>query len=211
MPSQNFERLSELQGLSTAMSMVQRNHQVPGTEERHETVTEHVASAQFMAHYVNELLDLGLDMAQVDLYLMTHDLTERGLPRDYNAYGDKETKAKKEAYESAQLEILIDEFSFFPGLVRALRRYHGEPFPPDPEAHFVDSIEKMQAIIADQRDGWRAHQTVETPDGVGVSYEGYIAHHAAVLERCYPPIRDLMAEVIEHGRQTYYMSPTDAV
>jgi 5'-deoxynucleotidase YfbR-like HD superfamily hydrolase len=193
----DFERLTRVQGLVTDISKVNRNHRVPGTERR-ETVIEHSFAAAMMCWRLCEDLELGLDLSKIFKYALVHDFTERGLEQDYNAYAKGNDRIAKHAYEADQLEQLTAEFTDFGDFTSTLANYNDRV---DDEAWFVQTVEKTQALILDQEDGWRAHIII------GASYDDYCAHHARVLDNCYPPLHDLLADVIEYGRQTYYEQP----
>lgn len=197
MPKEDFESLADVQRLVNDITKVERNHTIPGTD-RHENVVEHSFASAMLAWWVHDKLELDLDMAKVFKYIMVHDFTERGLSRDYNAYRHASDHASKEEYEQAQLESLVEEFEGFAGFVEVLTGFQQRV---DDEAWFAETIEKMQAIVLDQIDDWRAHRAIDA------RYDDYIAHHEGVLERAYPPAHFLLDQVIEYGRQTYWDQP----
>ncbi|HUD06784.1 MAG TPA: HD domain-containing protein [Candidatus Saccharimonadales bacterium] len=192
-----FERLSGIQQLVTDVSKVNRNHRVLGTERR-ENVIEHSFAAAMMCWQLCLDLELDLDLGKVFKYVMVHDFTERGLEQDFNAYLHAGDRAAKDTYEAAQLDALVVEFADFSDFTTTLTNYRDRA---DSEAWFTESVEKMQAIVLDQMDGWRAHIAI------GASYDDYCAHHKRVLDDCFPPLHDILADVIEYGRQTYYDQP----
>lgn len=199
MTTESFEGLAQVQRLVIDITNVNRNHRIPGTE-RNETVIEHSFASAIMAWWAYEQLGLReLDMGKVLKYILVHDFAERGLSQDYNAYRHASDHRAKEEYETAQLEALRVEFLEFEDFTKTLSDYQERA---DDEAWFAETIEKMQAIVLDQIDGWRAHIAI------GANYDDYVAHHERILERCYPPARVLLAQVVEFGRQTYYDQPT---
>lgn len=198
MSQESFEGPASVQRLVTDIAKVQRNHRIPGTDRR-ENVIEHTFASAMIGWWVHEELGLtDLDMGKVFKYILVHDFTERGLTFDFNAYaiaGDREAKAH---YEQEQLHAIVKEFGNFGDFTTTLVNYQ---LRADNEAWFAQTIEKMQAVILDQIDGWRAHESI------GASYDDYCAHHHEVIENCYPPVRVLLEQVVEYGRQTFYDQP----
>lgn len=195
MAEQFFDRAASIQHLVSDVGRVSRNHRIPGTE-RHESVVEHSFGSCMLAWRMAEELELQdlLDMGKVFKYIMIHDFTERGLVQDYNAYRHAGDHVAKQAYEAEQQQALLSEFADFAEFTEMLQDYDAQA---DDEAWFAETVEKTQAIILDHNDSWRAHIAI------GASLEDYVAHHAGVLERAYPPTHTLVAEIIEAGRQSY--------
>lgn len=192
-----YEHLQSVQQLVMDVLKVRRNHRILGTDE-HENVIEHSFSVLMLCWRIIEAVRPPLDTAKVFKYALVHDFTERGVSSDVNTYANKEERESKKVREAAEFEKLRAEFGDFEGLVTALEAYEARA---DEEALFVWSVDKMQAIILGEMDGWRPYASY------GVTYDQFTKKGEEFLAACSPYVRDIFSKVFAGACETYYDRP----
>jgi 5'-deoxynucleotidase YfbR-like HD superfamily hydrolase len=193
----SYDRFAGVQRLVADMAQVERNHRMLGTE-RQENVVEHSFGVAMLCWRIHSALGLELDLSKILKYAMVHDFPERGIAKDTNAFGSPAERATKKAREDAELARILAEFDDFKDFTTTLTDYQTIA---DEEARFVWTVDKIQALVHGEMDDWHPYITC------GADYDAYCAKGAEWLTQCSPPLYDLLAETIEHGRQFYYDQP----
>jgi len=188
--------LDKVQQLAVDIQKVERNHCIPGTD-RPENVAEHSFSVAMLCWRIFDAVNPPLDFSKIMKYALAHDLSERGLKADTNTYANKEERAKKKEYEAEELEKISAELSDFKGLVEAANNYE----TLDEEALFVWSVDKMQAVILGEMDDWRPYESY------GVTYGQFCEKMEQFISASSPFVKDVLREVFESARKTYYDNP----
>jgi putative hydrolase of HD superfamily len=186
----------ELQRLVADMAMIERNHYALGSERRENDV-EHSFTVALLGWYICSRHQLKLDQGKILKYALAHDFAER-YAGDTNTFASDEDRAAKAGREKAALGQLSHEFSDFDDLVMSLRAYEAKS---DPEALFVWTVDKMQALILGDLDGWRPYREIE------IDYETFARKHGELLDRASPYCKEIYAELLEYCKATYYDRP----
>jgi 5'-deoxynucleotidase YfbR-like HD superfamily hydrolase len=188
--------LFELQKLVVDLALIDRNHHLIN-HPRSENDVEHSFATAMLAWFICSKYNLKLDQARLFKYALAHDFVER-YAGDVNTFASDADRQDKIRLEKAALQRLSDEFAEFGDLVTCLRNYEKLS---DEEALFVWSVDKLQAIILGELDGWRPYKKVN------VSYESFVRKHSEVLEKGSPYIKEIYATLMEYFKQTYYDQP----
>lgn len=185
--------LHTLQQLVTAFSLVERNHLIPGTE-RHETDVEHSFSVAMLAWFICDKYNLPLNREKVLKYALSHDFVEV-YAGDVSAFASPQKRQQKMVAEAIALKRLTKEFSAFPDLVATLQNYEKRR---DDESLFVWTVDKLQALILGDIDGWRPFARL------GITYSQFCDKHADILEKASPYMKDIYVELLDYYKTTYY-------
>ncbi len=188
--------LFDLQALVVDMALIHRMHFLTG-QERNENDIEHSFAVAMLCWYICDLHRLPLDLAKVLKYALIHDFPER-YAGDTNSFGSADERANKVIREKAALKRLNREFKHFGDLRSSLEAYEAKH---DEEALFVWTVDKMQAMILADIDGWRPYRNY------GVSYERFLAKHSEQLATCSRYCKEIFAELLEYCKATYYDQP----
>lgn len=195
--SKTYAELAKLQELIMDIQKINRNHFIPSTETR-ENVVEHSFSVAMLCWKMYEELKPDLDLQKIFSYALAHDFIERGLGSDVSTYASKNEREVKKEHESKELVKLTEEFPDFPAMTKAMGDYDNMA---DEEARFVWSIDKMQAIVLGEMDGWRPYAERKIP------YADFCAKCEGFLEKCPSCLKETFKQVNEHSRRTYYDQP----
>lgn len=191
------KHLVDIQQLVTDLAKVERNHNHLESD-RHENVAEHSYTVAMFCWRLFELVKPPLDFGKIMKYALAHDLLERGLKADVNTFAKKDERDAKKEREEKELKKLSEEFSDFNDLVSTIGNYEQKI---DGESLFVWTVDKMQAKILGEMDGWRPYAVY------GVTWKQYCEKSEEFLEKCSPYLKDVFAEVYEHTKKTYYDRP----
>lgn len=195
--AREFTSLQKLQGLVLDLIKVQRNHRIPGGEER-ENIVEHSFSTALLSWKLFDTIKPPLSLEKILKYSLIHDASERGMDFDVNTYASEDERAHKKEREEKELMKLRGEFEDFDDLVKLLETYENME---DAEAVFVWSVDKMQAMILGNIDNWRPYRLY------GVTYDQFCKKGEEILAKGSPYLRDVVREVLEESKKTYYDRP----
>lgn len=187
------KHLHDLQQLVTRFSLIERNHMIPGTD-RHETDVEHSFSVALLGWFICNKYKLPLDQGKVLKYALCHDIVEV-YAGDVGTFASTEERQRKTIAEAAALRRLSKEFPAFPDLLTTLQNYEVRA---DEESLFVWTIDKLQALILGDIDGWRPFARL------GITYAQFCAKHADILEKASPYMKDIYTELLDYYKTTYY-------
>lgn len=190
--------LYQLQELTTEFGAVERNHYVLGTERR-ENDLEHSFSVAMLSWYVLSRHNLDLDAGKVLKYSLAHDFVEV-YAGDTNTFASEEERASKLERERIALHRLSSEFTSFPELVDTLEEYESKETP---EALFVWTVDKIQALVLGELDHWRPYAILD------ISYESFCNKYAELLSQSAPEIKQIFESIIEYSKTTYYARPKE--
>jgi 5'-deoxynucleotidase YfbR-like HD superfamily hydrolase len=188
--------LFSLQRLVSDMSLIERNHRIIGTDQAENDV-EHSFAVALICWYVFDEIKADLDLGKIFKYALVHDFVER-YAGDVNTFASKEARQKKIESEAASLEKLTDEFDDFPEMVNAMKNYEKKA---DEEALFVWTVDKMQAIILGDLDGWRPYKEIN------INYETFVDKYTEQLSKSSPYCKEIFAAILEYCKTTYYDRP----
>lgn len=188
--------LDAIQRLVVDIQKVERNHSIPDTDRR-ENVAEHSFSVAILCWRIFEAVKPPLDVSKILKYALIHDFTERGLKTDVNTYAQANERSAKKERELIELKKISSEFKDFDDFILMLNGYEDL----DEEALFVWSVDKMQAIILGEIDGWRPYMSY------GVTYEQFCGKIEELITKSSPYLKEIFKEVFESARETYYDNP----
>jgi 5'-deoxynucleotidase YfbR-like HD superfamily hydrolase len=115
-----------------------------------------------------------------------------------NAFANADARAAKIEAEAEAIERIGDEFPTFPGMIDAMRAYEAGD---DEEVWFVKTVDKMQSLLMDSFDNWRAHSSI------GVAYDEFSEFLAGKLALTPPYMQEMFGAVIEYSKETYWHQP----
>lgn len=183
----------DLQTLMNQFASIERNHYRAGTERR-ENDAEHSLSVTYLAWYFYQSLRPPYDQTQIIKYALIHDLSE-AYAGDVNAFASTEARAQKEINEARARRQLEEEFGLsFPEMVELLESYERRE---DPEARFVWSVDKLQAVMHGELDNWRPYTEI------GITFEAFCEKYEEIIENIDPYIEPYFSEVYDLAKQTY--------
>lgn len=189
--------LAQIQQLVLDIRSIERNHNIPGSDA-HENVVEHCFSVAMLCWKLYVSLKPNLNFERVLKYCLAHDFLERGLKKDINTYADAATRAQKKEREQLESRKLEQEFNTFSEMLDAIRDYENMA---DEEARFVWTVDKMQAIVLGEIDGWRPYKRVN------VTYQQFYDKGEDFLTRCPNFLKETLIELNNHSRKTFYDQP----
>ena len=190
---------AELQTLVSNFAAIDRNHRTPETG-RHENDAEHTYSVAMLAWYFYEQSEAtNLDLGRIHRYALVHDLLEAiSEAGDVNSFASPDERAAKEVAEDAALVEFAEQFQQFPGMVEAAQRYHAQV---DEEAVFVWTVDKLQALIHDDRADWIAHESY------GVGYERFLEKYEGYRGRISPYLESIYESWLEYSKTVFWDQP----
>lgn len=189
--------LTQIQQLVLDVQKIERNRNIPGTDE-HENVIEHCFAVSMLCWRLHNTLKLDLDLEKIFKYCLAHDFLERGLLKDINTYADTKTREEKKEREAKELLKLQEEFGDFPEMTQVINDYENMT---DVEARFVWVVDKMQAIILGEIDDWRPYRRVS------ITHQQFTDKGEEFMKKCPDFLKDTLKEVNEHSRKTFYDQP----
>lgn len=188
--------LFDLQKLVVDLAHIDRNHHLAG-QERRENDIEHSFTVALLSWYICSRYNLDLKQEKVLKYAMAHDFVER-YAGDINTYASPTTRAKKSVLEEASLQRMSKELASFGDLVAIMNDYEKRA---DKEALFVWTVDKMQAYIMGDLDGWRPYKKL------GINYDSFVKKHAERLAVCSPYCKEIFEALLEYCKTTFYDQP----
>ncbi len=187
-----------LQKLVSDLASVDRNHHRLESEVAENDV-EHSYSVALLCWYLHEKLNLKLDLGKLMKYALIHDFVEV-YAGDVNAYASKQERKQKVENEAIALERLTNELELFTGMTTLLKSYEEKG---DEESKFVWTVDKMQALILADMDGWRPYKKLD------ISYDSFLKKHSWQLSICSSHCREIFSELFEYCKTTFYARPTN--
>lgn len=177
----------KVQALVNDFAAIKRNHYLPGTHEN-ESDIHHSFSVAILAWYINEKLNLGLNTEKILKYALVHDLVEV-YAGDINSYASEQVREAKKTTEAASLVRLTAEFGgLFPDLIDYVTAYE---LRAEPEAHFVWTVDKAQALVQGKEDGYRPfYKQGITSEMVKNVHGGHSVHAYQPAQAYYQAILD---------------------
>ena len=183
-----FADLEEMNMDVNAYRAVPRLIWYPGVE-RQECDGEHCMQIAFIADYLNERYNLGMDTAKLYRYALRHDFVERHAG-DTPAFPDllgmysipkKNTKESKEQREREALKKIEAQWGErYPSLHRSIHAYESRA---DEESRFIYALDKFIAILNIAQDQGRTnHRLGVTLDAEEAYKRPKIAQHSFVLK-----------------------------
>lgn len=188
--------LFELQQLTIDLALVERNHHL-AKHPRSENDIEHSFAVTLFCWSIVSRHELPLNLERILKYALIHDFLER-YAGDINTYASTNDRAKKIVLEKQSLNRMTQELKDFPDLVQAMHSYEDKA---DDEAKFVWTVDKMQALVLADMDGWRPYQKID------IKYDQFLAKHTEQLQNASPYIKDIFRDLLEYCKTTYYDRP----
>ena len=174
----NLDELMKVVGLTHSFQQIRRRIYATG-EDRMENDAEHSFQLAFVAWYIIDKQNLGLDKSKALEYALCHDIVEV-FAGDMFFHRTAEEEKKKVDLEKAATETLAQKYADFPSLVSTLRAYEEKA---DPESKFIYALDKLLPIFNILLDEGRSWQTNDV--SLEKLYEGKhkkIAEDPIVLE-----------------------------
>jgi len=186
----------ELQRLVVDLAFIKRNHHLIDSA-RQENDIEHSFMVALLCWYICSHYDLDLDLSKVLRYALAHDVVER-YAGDTNSFASKAEREEKVKREKVAAERLGQEFSDFGDFVEAI---HGYEAKADDEALFVWTVDKMQALVLGDLDGWRPFQKLD------ITYGQFLDKHSELIAQASPYCKEIFTSLVEYCKTTYYDRP----
>lgn len=185
-----------LQRLVSDLSKVERNHHILDSD-RAENDIEHSFAVALLCWYINDKLRLNLDTGKILKYALLHDFAEV-YAGDVNTFASQKDRDLKVQHEAVAVRRLGNELSYFSNFSQVLADYESRN---DEESLFVWTVDKMQALILADLDGWRPYKKI------AISYEVFIKKHQEQLSVCSPHTKEIFEALLEYCKTTYYDRP----
>jgi putative hydrolase of HD superfamily len=147
----NLSSLLKYIDFTNRFRLVLRRGQVKG-EEREENDLEHSGQLGLVTMYLNDALELGLDLELLLKFSLAHDLVEV-YAGDVPFTASQEILNQKSTKEHAAAEQIKQEFPEHPELHAAIKEYEERTAP---EAKFVYAVDKMLPAVNAYLDDGRA-------------------------------------------------------
>lgn len=186
----------EVQKLVSILSGVERHHYRLNTTQ-HENDIEHSFSVAMLCWCIIDQHKLPLDMGKTLQYALIHDFPER-YAGDVNTFATNDERKQKVINEQVAIDKLSRDFATFPVLISAIKQYDSRS---SKEAHFVWTVDKMQALILGDLDNWRPYQELE------ISFERFSDKYHELCNQASPFCKDIFQALVEHCKTTYYDQP----
>ena len=186
----------ELQRLVVDLAFIERHHHLIDSE-RHENNIEHSFMVALLCWYICSRHALELDLSKVLRYALAHDFVER-YAGDTNTFASKKERALKVEREKLAAKRLSDDFVDFQDLVKIINDYEAKN---DEEALFVWTVDKMQALVLGELDGWRPYQKLE------ISYDQFADKYHELIASASPHCEEIFSTLVEYCKTTYYDQP----
>jgi putative hydrolase of HD superfamily len=190
------ETLVQLQQLVIDFALIDRNHYL-AKHPRRENDVEHTLAVTLLCWYIIQRHQLKLDIGKVLKYAIAHDLVEV-YAGDTNAFASEQKRKEKVDKEKASLDRLAKEFVAFPDLITSMRAYETKS---DEESLFVWTVDKMQALIMADMDGWRPFQELN------IDYEWFVRKHNDLHEISSTHSKEIFKSLLEYCQSSYYDQP----
>jgi len=174
----NLKGLLNIAALTHSFQQIRRRIYATG-EDRMENDAEHSFQLAFVAWYLIEKENLGLDKEKVLRYALCHDIVEV-FAGDVFFHRTAEEEQKKIDLEKEAAEKLAETYPDFPALTDTLRAYEEKA---DPESKFIYALDKLLPMLNIMLDDGRSWQADEI--SLEKIYEGKhskISHDPLVLE-----------------------------
>ncbi len=184
--------LTTVQQLVSDLSQIERSHYHPATN-RHETVAEHSLSVATLAWFLHQHVQSTTNLNLVIKYALAHDFVETRAG-DTNTYASPAERAAKEVREQQALVQLDTELKAFPDLITTMRAYQTMT---SPEARFVWTVDKIQALVCGRMDHWRPYRQL------GITRAQFQAKNAQLLAQAAPELAETFANIIAWCNETY--------
>ena len=184
--------LQSLQEIVNDLSLLKRKHYIAGTND-HEDVAAHSLSVALMAWYLFHLVEPDLDITKIQQYAIVHDFVEIHAG-DTNTFATKDERNEKEIRELEAATKITNDFSYFADMTTTLNAYQAMN---DPEARFVWTADKIQALIHGSQDKWRAYY--EKP----ITNDEFTAKMNELYAKSSPELQTVFADVINWCKTTY--------
>ncbi len=188
--------LFNLQELTVDFALVERNHYLAGSA-RHENDAEHTMTVALLCWAIVEQNNLNLDIAKVLKYAIVHDLPEVHAG-DVNTFASPIERNEKVLRETEAKERIKQEFGGFPDLSKTIYAYDDKK---DNESLFVWTVDKMQALIMGELDGWRPYAELE------ITFVEFCDKYEELLDKASPHCREIFETLIAYCKTTYYDRP----
>lgn len=190
------DTLFALQRLVIDLAFVERKHLLAGSERRENDI-EHSFSVALLCWYICDKQKLDLDIGKVFKYALAHDFIER-YAGDTNTFASKTQREEKVRREKEAAVKLTQEFVEFKELGDIITSYEGKS---DHEALFVWTVDKMQALVLGDLDGWRPYSEL------GITYEHFVEKHSELLAQASPYCKEIYVGLLEYCKTRYYDQP----
>ncbi len=122
---------------------IKRDICLPLDEHRPDNDAEHSWSLALMACALAAEVDKELDVGQVTIFAVVHDLVEI-YAGDTSVWSDPDQLANKNDREAKALKKIAQNFSAFPGLVKHVQNYESKE---SAEAKFVYALDKFLNLL----------------------------------------------------------------
>jgi len=186
----------ELQKMIVDLSLIHRNHYLAQTKRRENDI-EHSMTVAVLCWYIHDKYRIDLDIAKILKYAIAHDFVER-YAGDVNTFANTEERASKVVKEKQSLEKLSKEFSEFSDMVSTMQQYE---LKNDEEALFVWTVDKMQALIMGDLDGWRPYAELN------ITFEAFCKKYGELQKQSSAYCQEIFSGLIEYCKTTYYDRP----
>lgn len=189
-----IDQLTRPQGIVVGLGKINRHHYVPGSDRR-ENVAEHTLSIITLTWWFHQQVHSSTKLDTVLKYAVVHDFVEV-YAGDVNLFGSIAERKAKIRREELALERFTTEFSGFPDMIDHMRRYQTGT---DPEARFVWTADKIQALILGHMDNWRTYHEQQ------ISLDVFNQKYAGILDKAWPELQPFFADFLNECRQTYVL------
>ena len=188
--------LYSLQKMVNDLSLIDRKHYHPEAKRRENDI-EHSMAVAILCWYIHDKYTLGLDIAKILKYALSHDFVER-YAGDVPTFASSIERNDKLLREQESLKRLSEEFSEFEDMVASMRRYETKE---DEESLFVWSVDKMQQLIMGDLDDWSSY--AEAP----ITYDQFATKYKELSEKSSKYCREIFEGLLEYSKSTYYDQP----
>ncbi len=185
-----------LQQLTIDLSLINRNHHLAKTDRRENDI-EHSMTVALLCWYLYEKLQPDLDLAKILKYAVCHDFVEQ-YAGDVNTFASADDRKAKIQNEAAALAHMQQEHTGFINLTDTMVSYEAKK---DEESKFVWTVDKMQALIMGDMDGWRPYAEI------GIAYDAFVDKYEDLSKRISKYCKDIYRELVDYSHSTYYDQP----
>lgn len=192
MSTEPTANLQALQKIVNDLSLLKRKHYIASSDE-HEDVAAHSLSVALFAWYLFQLVKPDLSLDKIQQYAIVHDFVEIHAG-DTNTFATQEERDAKEVKELKAAQRITNDFTYFADMTNALNSYQAMD---NPEARFVWTADKIQALIHGQQDNWRAYY--EKP----ITNDEFASKMDELYAKSSPELRAIFGTIIDHCKVTY--------
>lgn len=186
-----------LQQLVIDLSLINRNHYLAKTERRENDI-EHSMAVALLCWYLYDKLQPELDLAKILKYAVSHDFVEQ-YAGDVCTFATTDERTAKVANEAAALKRIQQEHAGFPVLAKTMAQYEAKQ---DEESRFVWTVDKMQALIMGEMDGWRPYAELK------ITYQQFVDKYDELSHSASKYCKEIFDELVAYSHTTYYDQPT---